>query len=362
MRAGKRLAWCVLASGVAGAQLLAAQNDDRRQIERMEAILRHEGEAVVTLADAAGDRDPADFSLTWHNDFLKAQTGTFVPFIVGIAAPEQHVPGVLLYVRVAKRARDEAGGRRRSGAASEAITYPFEEIYPVTLSTTRGQSVRFSRGFSIAPGDYDLTVVVREREREAERGRRRLAAVMRRPINVPDFSGTGLMTSSVILADRLTVLPEPPPAADLAEHPYVIAGREIEPAADAVFRRSDELIVLLLVYNTAVTADKQFDLEVEYHFFRKGDGGAGTMARPTGDRPVPSALPGETYFNRTEPQRFTPLVLGPQFDPAAGQPVMAGQGVPLAEFQEGEYRLTIRVKDLVSGQSIERQVIFTVKS
>jgi hypothetical protein len=75
-----------------------------------------------------------------------------------------------------------------------------------------------------------------------------------------------------------------------------------------------------------------------------------------------AALPGERYFNRTEPQRFNPAILGPPFDPGAGQPVMAGQGVPLGAFPEGEYRLVIRVTDQIAKRSLERQVAFTVRS
>ena len=100
---------------------------------------------------------------------------------------------------------------------------------------------------------------------------------------------------------------------------------------------------------------------MEYHFFMRNAG------RPGGNTPVPgqarpAARPGETYFNRTEPQRFNPLVLGPQFDPAAGHPVMAGQGVPLTAFQPGEYRLAITVTDRVSRRTLEREVMFTVRS
>jgi hypothetical protein len=40
---------------------------------------------------------------------------------------------------------------------------------------------------------------------------------------------------------------------------------------------------------------------------------------------------------------------------------MAGQGVPLAGFEEGEYRLAIKVTDMVSGRSIERHLLFTVR-
>lgn len=346
---------------VIGGRLLAAQALDRRQLERLEQSLRQEGQAVVALADAAGDHaPPADFTLSWHHDFLKAQNGTFVPFVVTVAPRTARPPGALLYVRAARPgqgAGEGRDGRRRPPASEGPALYPFEEIYPIVLSD---QPVRIARGFSLPPGDYELTVVVRERERDEDRGRRRLAAVLRQPLAVPDFTTGRLATSTVMLADRLTVLDEAPPAAALVERPYVIGSREIHPAADSVFRPSEELIVVLLVYSPAVTSDKHFDLEVEYHFFRKSR--AGPEDPPPAVPAGLSALPGERYFNRTEPQRFNPAILGPPFDPASGQPVMAGQGVPLAGFPEGEYRLVIRVTDQVSKQTLERHVAFTVRS
>jgi hypothetical protein len=39
---------------------------------------------------------------------------------------------------------------------------------------------------------------------------------------------------------------------------------------------------------------------------------------------------------------------------------MAGQGVPLASFPEGEYRLAIKVTDIVTAKSIQRDVAFTI--
>jgi hypothetical protein len=50
------------------------------------------------------------------------------------------------------------------------------------------------------------------------------------------------------------------------------------------------------------------------------------------------------------------------FDPRSGEPVMAGQVVPLGGFEEGEYRLDVQVLDLLSGKSISRDVVFTVGS
>jgi hypothetical protein len=162
-----------------------------------------------------------------------------------------------------------------------------------------------------------------------------------------------------MLADALTLLPGPPDERELEERPYIIGNREVLPAADSRFRPSEELIVVLLVYNPSVTPARHFDLEVEYHFFRKGS--VGGESPGTSPPAGVAALPGERYFNRTEPQRFNPVILGPQFDPAAGQPVLAGQGVPLAGFPEGDYRLAVRVTDLVAGRSLERHVAFTVR-
>jgi len=361
MDARSRFVCGITAIAVIGGPILAAQAPDHRQLDRIEQALRQEGQAVVALADAAPSRtQPADFTLTWHNDFLKAQNGTFVPFIVTIARRAAQASDALLYVRAARPAAaspESREGRRRPPVSEAPPVYPFEEIYPVTLSD---QPVRIARGFALPAGDYQVTVVVRERERDDQRGRRRLAAVLRQALTVPDYATGTLATSTIMLASRLTVLSGPPPAATLGDRPYVIGTREVEPASDSVFRPSEELIVVFLVYNPTVTSDRQFDLEVEYHFFRKSRVG------PDDQQPgVPAGLfarPGERYFNRTESQRFNPAILGPPFDPEAGQPVMAGQGVPLAGFPEGEYRLLIRIMDRISQRSLEREVAFTVQS
>ena len=363
MHAPARLACTVAAVSLLSARWLDAQALDRRQVERIEETLRHEGQEVVALADAVagGEQVPADFTLAWHNDYLKAQTGTFIPFVVSIESKKVPADSALLYVRAARSRSGEADdsrdrrSSRRTGPAPVVI-YPLEEIYPIVL--VPGQPVRIARGCSLAPGRYELTVVVRERESRETRGRR-AAAVLRQTLEVPDFSSNDLTTSTVMLADALTVLPDAPSRQELSERPYVIGNREIQPAADTRFRPSEELIVVFLVYNPSVTPSKHFDLEVEYHFLRKnsaGEQGPGTTA-PTGV----AVLPGERYFNRTEPQRFNPTIVGPNFDPGAGQPVLAGQGVPLAGFPEGEYRLFVKVTDLVAGRSLERHVAFTIR-
>jgi hypothetical protein len=346
MRAGHRLAWVVLAAVTLGGTL-AAQSVDRRQLERMQRTIREEGEAVLALADAAAGEQalPADFALEWHNDFFKARQGTFIPFIVRITPPRPGPAAALLYVRAVRQPiadRDDNRAARPRDPAGRP-PYPFEDIYPIELAGSGDGAVRVIRGFVLQPGDYEVTIVVRERAADRDRGGKRLAGVLRRRLMVPDFATGQLTTSTVVVADRITPVSEPPSPEHLIDDPYVIGGRRVEPAADSHFRPDEELIVVFLVYYPAVGLDKLFDIEVEYHFFSRSG-------------------PADAYLNRTEPQRFTPALLGPSFDPAAGQPVMAGQGVPLAGFAPGDYRLQIKVTDRVAGRTIERDVAFTVVS
>ena len=358
------------AAALAGCALLALaaapQNLTRTSREARDRALedqRLEGQAVLELADAAmaGKAVPADLQIRWHNDFLKAQQGTFVPFTLTLQASKP-IAAALVYVRAVPRAKDAAPGGnpvRVSRKGAEESGYPVDAIFPVEFEPA--PEARVTRGFAVAPGDYDVYVVIRERPASGTPRRQRpRAAVLAQALTVPDFWGTELTTSSVILADRLNVLSEPIGADELAERPYVIGQNDITPAADGLFGRDEELVVVFLVYNPTVSSDRKFDLQVEYHFFKRigpgGKAGAGAVA------PHPPSREGERYFNHTDPQRFNPATMGAQFDPGAGQPVLAGQGVPLAGFEPGEYRLAIKVTDLLSGKIVMRDVNFTVGS
>jgi hypothetical protein len=343
---------------------------DARQRERTEQSQRLEGDAVLALADAAmaGRSVPSDFDVQWQNDFIKAQRGTFVPFTLTVDTSRLSRPAALVYVRAARRTmRDVAQAdadrkpkdQDRSSDRSTA-QYPVDAIFPVELTDTTGHLKRISRGFSILPGEYDVVVVVRERVDANTSRAQPKAAVLRHAISVPDYWLDELTTSTIIVADRLNTLTTPVPPEQLAERPYVIGRSDITPAADRRFKKTEELIVVFLVYNPMVTADRQFDVQVEYHFFRKVEPGDSASEGSSGSQPL--ERPGEKYYNHTDPQRFNPALMGPGFDPSGGQPVMAGQVIPLGAFQEGDYRLAVKVTDLLSGTSISRDVQFTVGS
>lgn len=354
---------CVVLTGLATEpNVMLAQTAEQQN--RLEQILREEGEAVLQLADlaAAGKRVPSDFRVQWQHVFLKAQKGTFIPFTLTVDTRNLARPSVLVYVRAVRRDLASSGESRApprsTGRASQGEDVaPADAVFPVEFRPEDGQPARIHRGLSLPSGVYDFYVVVRERVDPGDR-RAPWAAVLTERVDVPDLWQEGLTTSSVILADRIAVLTSPLAGDELAERPFVIGQHEVTPAANRTFRRDEELIVVFLIYNPFVTTDGRFDVQVEYHFFRRGRSeGDG---REPGVPGQPPAREGEHYFNHTDPQRFTPVTLGAGFDPGAGQPVLAGQGVPLRDFERGEYRLAIRVTDRLAGRSVLRDVEFTV--
>ncbi|HZB25813.1 MAG TPA: hypothetical protein VE379_06765, partial [Vicinamibacterales bacterium] len=100
--------------------------------ERLERAYQLEGEAVVALADAAlaGKSLPSDFVLGWRNDYLKAQQGTFVPYVVSIDAAPLPASAAVMYVRLTPRsAAPRAGRARLPGRSGER--FPVEDRHAV---------------------------------------------------------------------------------------------------------------------------------------------------------------------------------------------------------------------------------------
>jgi hypothetical protein len=333
------------------AAITAQARPDRRAQERADETRRREAEALLDLADAAmGGRAPSDFSLRWNNDFFKAQSGTFVPFTITVERGGLTAAKGLMYERAARRERTRAPARTM-------IRYPFDLIFPVELSGPPGQPLRISRGFAVAPGEYDVYVALRERAEDPMARQPRLkAAVLKQALTVPDFWTGELTTSTVMLADRIEDVRQPVVGDDVMERPYVIGSHEVHRAVDPAFRQDRELIVVFLIYNPTVTDGRNFDIEVDYHLFRKEPGAA---AAAGAEPDHPPARAGERYVTHTTPQRFKPASMDATFDPAAG-PILAGQGILLSSFQEGEYRLGITVTDVMSRKSLSRDVTFTV--
>jgi hypothetical protein len=165
--------------------------------------------------------------------------------------------------------------------------------------------------------------------------------VLKQPLDVPNYATGEFATSSVILAERVDQLPAPITPDQQSEHPYAFGQTEIVVSPDHKFKKSQELIVLLQLYNPMLTPEKKFNIEATYTFYRQD---AGTEKR----------------FNSTEPQTFSSETMGAGFDPSANSSIQAGQGVPLQSFPEGVYRLEIKIADKLSTKVLTQNVNFTV--
>jgi hypothetical protein len=283
-----------------------------------------------------------------------------VPFTITVEPSALRAPKALMYVRVARRLD---GSRTRKAAErknrkSSAERFAFDAVFPVDLTDPGTGAVRISRGFAVAPGEYDVYVALRERPVGSD-PRRLKAGILRRPLTVPDYWTGELAASTVMLADRIDVLPRPLEPDEALERPFVIGQNDVHVAAEPIFPRDRELIVVFVIYNPTVTADRRFDIQVDYHLYQHLPPGR-PVGGSHGSAGAPPARVGERYVTRTDPQRFNPSVLGTRLDPAAGHPVMAGQGILLTSFEEGEYRLGITVTDLLSRRTLTRDVTFTV--
>lgn len=357
---GGRVGFRVLAAGVlsvaCGTLVLADQRPQPPKpdaaSQALAAAQQQEIQSLLRTADAAmsGQPAPADFPMQFRNDFLKALGNrVWVPITLTLDPAKVAGPGLALYLRVVPRGmtappappppsdKDKKKDPKNAPPAP-APAYPFEDVSFFDAKTAPGQPIRIARGIGVPSGSYDLYVVMQER---AAAGTASKTAVLKQPIEVPNFSNGEFATSTVILAERVDQLPSPITPDQQTAHPYAFGQTEIVLSPEQKFKKSQELIVLMQIYNPMLTPEKKFNLEATYTFYRQENGG-------------------EKRFNSTEPQTLTADPMGPGFDPSSGSSIQAGQGVPLQSFPEGVYRLEIKVTDKLSAKVLTQNVTFTV--
>ncbi len=346
------LALAVSTGVVAQKAGVAPQKNDKKQTDEQKRDIQ----AVVKIVDdvTAGQPAPNDFSLAWSNaDFLKAQGNKqYAPFSVTLDASKLPGGNAVFYWRVVSKDaappppppadtkdKDKKDDKKNQPKRPE---YAYEDI---SFLTVNGQGTqRVTRSFTVPAGEYDVYVAVKEPTAKDTKEKNPPApklSVIKQAVTVPNFWNDELSTSSVIVAERIDPLPAPLTPQQQIERPYALGGIEIVPATDMKMPKKAELQTFMIIYNPKTDAMNKPDVTVEYNFYTKS---AGT----------------EKFFNKTTPQALNGQTLPPQFDVAAGHQLQAGQGVPLASFPEGDYRLEIKVTDKIANKSLTRDVNFTV--
>ena len=357
MQSGRRSmvvlsATAFLVGAMLSGSVLAQQSKEDKKRSKQE---KKEVQELVKLVDStmAGQPAPADFTVDWHNNFMKATEGkTYVPFTLTIDATKLAAnPAMSMYLRVVPKAAATAPAPATATDSKDAkdkdkkkVDYPFEDVHFFEVQPPpAGQPFQMSRAFAVPAGDYDVYIAMQQEEKKGDKSPL-LTTVFHKDVTVPDMWNSGLTTSSVILTKQVERMSAPLSPDEQADHPYVIGNAQIVPETTNKLSKSGQLSLVFMIYNTGIDATtKKPDVTVEYEFYQK-----------TGDS--------EKFFNKTSPQDFNAKTLPPQFDPAAGHQLVAGQTIPLATFPAGDYRLAIKVTDKTSGKTISRDVNFTVVS
>ena len=333
-----RLAVLVLAAGFVSLAILGTVGNAQ---EAPTELQQQEYVSLATIVGAAlqGQIVPTEEPFSWANDFLKSgERTTFVPFTLSIDRAKLSTPLAAMYIFVAKRGATATVGV--NGAPAELPMPAFEDAYHVDLGApTLDGFYEVRRGFWVPAGDYDVYVALSESE--VTDGSETRTMMLKRQLSVPNMWSNQLATSTVIMADRIESLSEPPAPDQQLANPYTLGAMRIVPKMSTDYLTSEDLSMVFLVYNVGVAESGLPDVHVEYTFNRQG---------PSGDE----------FFNRTSPQAFNEQTLPSGFNMAAGHQLVAGQTVPLSAFPAADYRLEITVTDHTNGASLTHNVDFTV--
>jgi len=309
---------------VAGVSSLAEVQEKKKE-RKLSKQEQQDAQALVKLADAG--TAVSYLPVAWEQaHFVKAADGkTFIPFTLKVDTKSE----VSLYVRaVAKAAAPPAKGMK--------VEYPWDDIQFVAP----GPDGRFSRALSVAPGEYDLFIAVKEKS-TGKKGEVTKTTVLKRDLSVPDFTKAELRASSVILAQNIEAA-QPLDMDAQRANPYTFAGMKVTPSLDAKFKKSGELNLVFWIYGVAPTSMQKPDVQVEYSFNMK-DG------------------EGWKYFNKTAPQMLNDKSFPPEFSLAVGHLVTGSLSIPLSSFDLTDYKLDIKITDkAAAGKSITEHVTFAV--
>ncbi|MGE0705675.1 MAG: hypothetical protein AB7P22_17240 [Vicinamibacterales bacterium] len=294
---------------------------------------------------AAGLAPASDIATAWQVNFVRADSGfVIVPFTIQLDPNAFTTYPLGMYIRIVLRGAPAPAPGPRDALAQ----YPFEDAAIVERPTDG----RINRAFVVSPGEYDVYIGLRdgvglavaEPGQPAPEPLPAKAVVIKQQVDVPDF-GDRLSTSSVFVleSNQIDTRPTRPNFEEQLDDPYAMWGLRMRPALRRVYTPQETLAVLFLVYNAQLsTTTGKPDVEVRYSFLRK----AGTQ---------------ETFVTRTAPELLNSETLGPNFNPANGDVIIAGKQVPLSSFSSGDYRLEITVVDKTNASATVRDVNFSVR-
>ena len=220
-----------------------------------------------------------------------------------------------------QQARINIFGRITSVAGRRAGVFEDPVITTATteeLSDAKGRKSAYQKAVALAPGTYKVDVIVRDVASGAT-GVRHIA------LPVPKYDPTKLSTSTLVLAAKLESLVDKP-----AVGQFVIGQAKVIPNVSGIYHRGSPIGVYLQVYNAGIDQ---------------------TTLRPSVDVEYALTKDGKEVGKQAEDWRGLS---------DSGQRLTLARLIDSRQLAPGEYELTIRIRDHVSGQSLAPSAKFTV--
>jgi GWxTD domain-containing protein len=220
-----------------------------------------------------------------------------------------------------QQARINIFGRITSVAGRRAGVFEDPVITTATneeLSEAKDRKSAYQKAVALAPGTYKVDVIVRDVASGAT-GVRHIA------LPVPRYDPQKLSTSTLVLAAKLEALGDRP-----AVGQFVIGQTKVIPNVSGIYRRSEPVGVYLQVYNAGVDQ---------------------TTLRPSVDVEYVLTKAGKDVGKQTEDWHGLS---------DSGQRLTLARLIDTRQLSAGEYELTIRIRDRVSGQTLAPSAKFTV--
>ncbi len=220
-----------------------------------------------------------------------------------------------------QQARINIFGRITSVAGRRAGIFEDPVITHATtqeLTDAKGRKSAYQKAVGLAPGTYKVDVIVRDVTSGA-------TGVRHVGFTVPKYDPQKLSTSTLVLAAKLESLVNQP-----AVGQFVIGQQKVIPNVSGVYRRTQPVGVYLQVYNAGIDQ---------------------TTLRPSVDVEYVLSKDGKEVAKQAEDWRGMS---------DAGQRLTLARLIDTERLVPGDYEVTIRIRDRVSGQSLAPSAKFTV--
>ncbi len=205
-------------------------------------------------------------------------------------------------------------GRRAGTFEDPVITYATSE----ELVEAKDRKSAYQKAVALTPGTYKVDVIVRDVASGA-------TGVRHIGFTVPKYDSQKLSTSTLVLAAKLESLGNQP-----AVGQFVIGQQKVIPNVAGVYRRGQPVGVYLQVYNAGIDQ---------------------TTLRPSVDVDYVLSKDGKEVGKQQEDWSGMS---------DSGQRLTLARLVDTQRLPAGEYELTIRIRDRVSGQNLAPAAKFTV--